>query len=208
MAQTQSCPYCMGTGKSGARSPSWCVPCAGTGYLTTYGSSSSGGSGGRGGGGGGSPFGILILLGLAWFFWGPDTAEKPVRQNQPPQSTRDVAPERTERNGSAAEPRPAPRVSTTPPTGQPAILVVKAEHKHSFGKECRGNVAITLDEFQYVSDGHPLAMSRREVARIDGSGLVDLNGKKWHFRLEGINDEEVEELLTRWLAGEDLDDRE
>ena len=37
------------------------------------------------------------------------------------------------------------------------------------------------------------------VRRIDGPGLVDGDGKKWHFGFQGKTDEAVERLLRDWL---------
>jgi len=192
----------MGSGKSGARSPSWCLHCSGTGYLTNYRSLSGDPIDRRGRtGGGGNILGVLILLALAWFFWGPESSDRAVRPApRSPRSNVEV-PSELPRTEVATTPEAAPAPPSAP---APRPLVLKAEHKHSFGKECQGEVEISADEFDYRSPDHPLSLSRTEIARIDGSGFEDRDGKKWHFRLEGRDDEEVEALLSRWLAGADV----
>jgi hypothetical protein len=202
--QTRSCHYCMGTGKSGGHSPSWCVPCSGTGYLTTYSAGSRGvGDGGSGAGGGSNIVGVLILLGLAWFMLGSEADERLVPRGSAPQSQPNVRAESRPAEFESAEPPPVP-AAAVPQGVPPTALSLKAEHKHSFGKECHGTVEITADEFSYRSDDHPLFLSRSEISKVHESGFEDRNGKKWHFRLEGLNADEIETLLSRWLSGEDV----
>ena len=143
--------------------------------------------------------------------WGPELSDAPAPRPEVPQARRgfpsEVARPDDRPDVDAATPEAAPAPSSLPSVA-PAVVALKAEHKHSFGKECRGSVEITSDEFRYISDDHPLFLSRAEIARVDDSGFEDRNGKKWHFRVEGMNDEEVAALLTNWLAGEDVGPRQ
>ena len=121
---------------------------------------------------------------------------------------------RPESKGSRASsppPQNVPAVARTPaapvadgptaPTARRALTVTySAAHRHRFGGQCHGIVRLDASSFRYESSQHPITQSRQDVRRIDGPGFVDGDGKKWHFRVEGKTDPDLERLLTAWFA--------
>ena len=93
-----SCYACMGTGTSGARSPSWCTVCGGTGTLYAPEPGVAGGGGHRGGGGKGNKNPLVLLVVIfagAWLLMGPpqwwrDLQSGSLQPSSPP--TRDAEP--------------------------------------------------------------------------------------------------------------------
>jgi len=80
-----------------------------------------------------------------------------------------------------------------------ALATYAAAHRHALGGECAGTVRLDATAFHYDSSQHPFSITRQRVRRIDGPGLVDASGKKWHFRLQRKTDADVERLLRAWL---------
>ena len=81
---------------------------------------------------------------------------------------------------------------------EPPQIVYFARHKHGIGG-CDGQIQLRNNEFRFVAGKHALRLNREAIKRIDGPGLVDLTGKKWHFRIEGKTDEETTTILGTWF---------
>jgi len=81
---------------------------------------------------------------------------------------------------------------------EPPQIIYFAKHKHGIGG-CDGQIQLRSNEFRFVAGKHALRLSREAIKRIDGPGIVDLTGKKWHFRIEGKSDEETATIFGTWF---------
>ena len=99
----------------------------------------------------------------------------------------------------ASTPSPVADVPSTPVTNKATGVTYSAVHRHGFGGDCQGTIRLDAIRFQYDSSQHHLSIARERVRGIDGPGLVDGASKKWHFRLQGKSDQDVERLLRAWL---------
>jgi hypothetical protein len=79
-----------------------------------------------------------------------------------------------------------------------------ARHVHAFpyvgGRFCKGTLQLTAENLVYTSDTHDLTLTRAQVSAIDGNGVVDSDGKKWHFEIPSMTNAQVHDLLARWFA--------
>jgi TonB family protein len=141
------CNYCNGSGKSGVKSPSWCVPCSGTGYSTEYvpDVSNPPGGGGRASGGGGGGWLVVIALVLGLMFWGQQDEPAPARQ---PASPAAPVPARVNPVAQARPAAPAPKADAAQPSAiVPPRLAVRVEPQYpAIAREARveGRVNLTV----------------------------------------------------------------
>ena len=94
---------------------------------------------------------------------------------------------------------PVTDVPALPTPKKSSAATYAAVHRHALGGQCAGTVRIDAMAFHYDSSQHPFSITREAVRRIDGPGVVDASGKKWHFRLQRKTDTDVERLLRAWL---------
>jgi len=118
-------------------------------------------------------------------------SKSPKASSPPPENVPAVA-------GTAAA--PVADGPTAPTVRRPLTVTYSALHRHRFGGQCNGIVRLDASTFRYESSQHPITQSRQDVRRIDGPGFVDGDGKKWHFRVEGKTDHDLERMLTGWFA--------
>lgn len=86
----------------------------------------------------------------------------------------------------------------------PSIVVAEtrfftASHKHGIGS-CQGQLQLTDTSVIFASSTHPLNMRKSEIKRIDGDGIVDGNGKTWHFKIGDRSPEDTHTLLVEWFS--------
>jgi hypothetical protein len=71
-------------------------------------------------------------------------------------------------------------------------------HKHAVGS-CAGQLQFSADLFVFLGAEHSLRLNKSNVAALNGNGIKDINGKNWHFKVEGKSDAEVGQLFREWL---------
>ncbi|HKO12329.1 MAG TPA: protein kinase [Acidobacteriaceae bacterium] len=113
-------------------------------------------------------------------------------------------------SGSAAAPTnsaTAPTAATGTKSSAFTTVSYPAHHEHGFpfigGRSCDGTLELTQNLLTFTSKTHPLSLTREQVVSIDGNGVVDSDGRHFHFQVEGMTNKQVHALLAQWLtAGE------
>jgi len=103
---------------------------------------------------------------------------------------------------------PAPAAPPPPPAAQPAprkpaapaAVSYSARHMRLFGMSSKGTLKLTATELSYTSNAHSVSVSRNQIRAIDGNAVVETDGKKWRFEIDGMSNEQVHDLLARWYA--------
>lgn len=69
-----------------------------------------------------------------------------------------------------------------------------------FGMSSKGTLKLTATELSYTSNAHSVSVSRNQIRAIDGNAVVETDGKKWRFEIDGMSNEQVHDILARWYG--------
>lgn len=103
----------------------------------------------------------------------------------------------------AAPVHPAP-AAAAPVVHKPVpapVASYAARHVRFFGRSSSGTLRLSAAAFSYTSGGDSVSLTRAQVRGIDGDTLVETSGKRWRFEITGMSNDQVHNLLARWLAG-------
>jgi hypothetical protein len=110
-----------------------------------------------------------------------------------------VIPQPTAASSAAMPASSEPTVrDVTNPSHIPEVIHLKAKHMHSMGS-CEGTITLSVSWFEFMSSQHSIRVDRAET-KLDGSGVRDRSGKKWHFRIAGRSDDETRTALSEWVS--------
>lgn len=122
----------------------------------------------------------------------PQSAPVPPPVVQPAVATIAAAP-------AAPPPPPAAEPAPRKPAA-PASVSYPARHMHLFGKSCKGTLQLTATHLSYTSNVHSVSLTHDQIRAIDGNGVVQTDGKKWRFEIDGMTNAQVHDLLAHWYA--------
>lgn len=103
---------------------------------------------------------------------------------------------------------PAPAAPPPPPAAQPAprkpaapaVVTYAARHMRLFGMSSKGTLQLTATHLSYTSNVHSVSLTRDQIRAIDGNSVVQTDGKKWRFEIDGMTNAQVHDVLAHWYA--------
>jgi len=110
--------------------------------------------------------------------------------------------------GAATQPAQVPvKPAVQPPASNaPAFATVRfpARHEHAFpyldGRSCSGTLELSANHLTFISEVHPISLTRDDVTAVESNGVIDTAGKRYRFQIEDLTNKGVHDLLERWFT--------
>jgi serine/threonine protein kinase len=118
----------------------------------------------------------------------------------PPTEPAAVQPAAIVTPAAVAHPAPAAAPPAPPKPAPTAVVTYAAHHKRFFGRSSSGTLRLSSTVFTYSAGSDSVTLKRSQIRSIDGDTIVETNGKRWRFYIDGMSSDQAHNLLAHWLA--------